>query len=226
MNKLIEISNLKKVYYLSNKDKLLLIDNLNLTISKNSITSIIGPSGCGKSTLLNILGLLDSNFYGNYFFESKSIKEINSKNLSNIRNKKIGFVHQFFHLIPELTVLENVILPALVQHNNILDVNNDACKLLEIFEIIDKKNMKPNKLSGGEQQRVAIARSLINKPNLILADEMTGNLDEKTSDEIINFFLKFVANHNISLIYVTHNKKYAEMAKIKYELRNKNLILK
>ena len=226
MNKLIEISNLKKIYNLSNKDKLLLIDNLNLTISKNSITSIIGPSGCGKSTLLNILGLLDSNFYGNYFFESKSIKEINSKNLSNIRNKKIGFVHQFFYLIPELTVLENVILPALVQSNNILDINNDAYKLLEIFEIIDKKNMKPNKLSGGEQQRVAIARSLINKPNLILADEMTGNLDEKTSDEIINFFLKFVANHNISLIYVTHNKKYAEMAKIKYELRNKNLILK
>ena len=226
MNKLIEISNLKKIYNLSNKDKLLLIDNLNLTISKNSITSIIGPSGCGKSTLLNILGLLDSNFYGNYFFESKSIKEINSKNLSNIRNKKIGFVHQFFHLIPELTVLENIILPALVQSNNISDINNDAYKLLEIFEIIDKKNMKPNKLSGGEQQRVAIARSLINKPNLILADEMTGNLDEKTSDEIINFFLKFVANHNISLIYVTHNKKYAEMAKIKYELRNRNLILK
>ena len=226
MNKLIEISNLKKVYNLSNKDELLLIDNLNLTISKNSITSIIGPSGCGKSTLLNILGLLDSNFHGNYFFENKSIKEINSKNLSNIRNKKIGFVHQFFHLIPELTVLENIILPALVQSNNISDINNDAYKLLEIFEIIDKKNMKPNKLSGGEQQRVAIARSLINKPNLILADEMTGNLDEETSDEIINFFLKFVANHNISLIYVTHNKKYAEMAKIKYELRNKNLILK
>ena len=226
MNKLIEISNLKKIYNLSNKDKLLIIDKLNLTISKNSITSIIGPSGCGKSTLLNILGLLDSNFHGNYFFESKSIKEINSKNLSNIRNKKIGFVHQFFHLIPELTVLENIILPALVQSNNISDINNDAYKLLEIFEIIDKKNMKPNKLSGGEQQRVAIARSLINKPNLILADEMTGNLDEKTSDEIINFFLQFVANHNISLIYVTHNKKYAEMAKIKYELRNKNLILK
>ena len=226
MNKLIEISNLKKIYNLSNKDKLLLIDNLNLTISKNSITSIIGPSGCGKSTLLNILGLLHSNFHGNYFFEGNSIKEINSKSLSNIRNKKIGFVHQFFHLIPELTVLENVILPALVQSNNISDINNDAYKLLEIFEIIDKKNMKPNKLSGGEQQRVAIARSLINKPNLILADEMTGNLDEKTSDEIIDFFLKFVANHNISLIYVTHNKKYAEMAKIKYELRNKNLILK
>ena len=226
MNKLIEINNLKKIFNLSNRDELLLIENLNLNISKNSIISIIGPSGCGKSTFLNILGLLDSDFHGSYFFEGNSIKKINSKNISNIRNKKIGFVHQFFHLIPELSVLENVTLPALVQTNKISDINNEACKLLEIFEIIDKKNMKPNKLSGGEQQRVAIARSLINKPNLILADEMTGNLDEKTSDEIINFFLKFVANHNISLIYVTHNKKYAEMAKIKYELRNKNLILK
>ena len=114
MNKLIEISNLKKVYNLSNRNELLLIENLNLTISKNSITSILGPSGCGKSTLLNILGLLDSNFHGNYFFEGNSIKEIKSKNLSNIRNKKIGFVHQFFHLIPELSVIENVTLPALV----------------------------------------------------------------------------------------------------------------
>ncbi len=226
MNNLIEISNLKKIYNLSNKDELLLIENLNLNISKNSITSITGPSGCGKSTLLNILGLLDSNFHGNYFFESKSIKEISSKSLSNIRNKKIGFVHQFFHLIPELSVLENVTLPALVQSNKMSDINNDAYKLLEVFEIIDKKNMKPNKLSGGEQQRVAIARSLINKPNLILADEMTGNLDEKTSDEIISFFLKFVSNHNISLLYVTHNQKYADLAKFKYELRNKNLILK
>jgi len=226
MNNLIEISNLKKIYNLSNKDELLLIENLNLNISKNSITSITGPSGCGKSTLLNILGLLDSNFHGNYFFESKSIKEISSKSLSDIRNKKIGFVHQFFHLIPELSVLENVTLPALVQSNKMSDINNDAYKLLEVFEIIDKKNMKPNKLSGGEQQRVAIARSLINKPNLILADEMTGNLDEKTSDEIISFFLKFVSNHNISLLYVTHNQKYADLAKFKYELRNKNLILK
>ena len=226
MNNLIEISNLKKIYNLSNKDELLLIENLNLDISKNSITSITGPSGCGKSTLLNILGLLDSNFHGNYFFESKSIKEISSKSLSDIRNKKIGFVHQFFHLIPELSVLENVTLPALVQSNKMSDINNDAYKLLEVFEIIDKKNMKPNKLSGGEQQRVAIARSLINKPNLILADEMTGNLDEKTSDEIISFFLKFVSNHNISLLYVTHNQKYADLAKFKYELRNKNLILK
>ena len=146
--------------------------------------------------------------------------------LSNIRNKKIGFVHQFFHLIPELSVIENITLPALVQNNKVSDVNNDAQKLLDVFEINDKKYVKPNKLSGGEQQRVAIARSLINKPNLILADEMTGNLDEKTSDEIINFFLKFIENNNITLIYVTHNQKYAEMAKFRYELKKKNLFSK
>ncbi len=224
MNNFIKITNLKKKFKLSNNEELLIIDKLDLNISRSSITSIIGPSGSGKSTLLNIIGLLDSDFIGNYIFEGESVNNMKSNSLSEIRNKKIGFVHQFFHLIPELSVLENVILPALIYSNRVLSINSEAIKLLEIFEIIDKKNIKPNKLSGGEQQRVAIARSLINKPNLILADEMTGNLDENTSNEIINFFLKFVKNHNISLVYVTHNKKYAEMAKLKFELKNKNLI--
>ncbi len=226
MNNLIKLNNLKKTFKLSNKDELLLLENLNLNIYQNTITSIIGPSGCGKSTLLNILGLLDSNFNGKYFFEGKSINEMSGNSLSNIRNKKIGFVHQFFHLIPELSVIENIILPALLQNNKVSNANKDAYKLLDVFEITNKKNMKPNKLSGGEQQRVAIARSLINKPNLILADEMTGNLDEKTSDEIINFFLKFVESNNITLIYVTHNQKYADMAKFRYELKKKNLVSK
>ena len=159
-------------------------------------------------------------------FEGKAIKSMSSNQLSSIRNKKIGFIHQFFNLIPELSVLENVILPGLINNNKESTVSKEACDLLNTFGILDKKNIKPNKLSGGEQQRVASARALINMPDLILADEMTGNLDEKTSDEIINFFLKFVSNHNISLIYVTHNQKYAEMAKFKYELKNKNLKLK
>ena len=225
MNNLIEISNLKKIFNLSNREELLIFENLNLNISKNSITSIIGPSGCGKSTLLNILGLLDSNYNGNYFFEGNTVIDMNSNTLNNIRNKKIGFIHQFFHLIPELSVLENVLLPALIHSNEISMITDEAYSLLKTFEIFDKKNVRPNNLSGGEQQRVAIARSLINKPNLILADEMTGNLDEKTADVIINFFVKFIKNHNIALIYVTHNQRYAEMANFKYELKNKNLIL-
>ena len=226
MNNFIEINNLKKKFHLLNDNQLLIFENLNFSITKNSITSIVGSSGCGKSTFLNILGLLDSSFEGQFLFEGRSTKTISSNQLSNIRNKKIGFIHQFFNLIPELSVLENVILPGLISKNKESIVNKEACELLNIFGIIDKKDIKPNKLSGGEQQRVASARALINKPDLILADEMTGNLDEDTSDEIINFFLKFIENNNISLLYVTHNQKYADMANNKYEFKNKKLILK
>ena len=226
MNNFIEINNLKKKFHLSNDNELLIFENLNFSITKNSITSIVGSSGCGKSTLLNILGLLDSNFEGQFLFEGKVTKTFSSNQLSNIRNKKIGFIHQFFNLIPELSVLENVILPGLIGKNNESIVNKEACELLDIFGILEKRDIKPNKLSGGEQQRVASARALINKPDLILADEMTGNLDEDTSDEIINFFLKFIKSNNISLLYVTHNQKYADMANNKYEFKNKKLILK
>ena len=226
MNNFIEINNLKKKFNLFNDNELLIFENLNFSITKNSITSIVGSSGCGKSTLLNILGLLDSNFEGQFLFEGMETKNISNNQLSSIRNKKIGFIHQFFNLIPELSVLENVILPGLISKNKEDLVNKEACELLDIFGILDKKDIKPNKLSGGEQQRVASARALINKPDLILADEMTGNLDDDTSDEIINFFLKFIENNNISLLYVTHNQKYADMANNKYEFKNKKLILK
>lgn len=226
MNNLIQTKNLKKKFYLSNNEELIILDNLNLIIDNNSITSIVGPSGCGKSTLLNIIGLLDSNFSGEYIFQGNKINEINGNALSNIRNQKIGFVHQFFYLIPELSVLENIILPGLICNNNETIISKEANILLEVFEISQKKNIKPNKLSGGEQQRVAIARSLINKPKLILADEMTGNLDEKTADDIITFFLKFIKDNNISLIYATHNSKYAKMANYQYDLRSKSLKLK
>ena len=226
MNNLIEINNLKKKFHLSNENELLIFKNLNFSINKNSITSIVGSSGCGKSTLLNILGLLDSSFEGEFLFEGKATNSISSNQLSDIRNKKIGFIHQFFNLIPELSVLENIILPGLINKKKESVVTKEACNLLQIFGILDKKNIKPNKLSGGEQQRAASARALINTPDLILADEMTGNLDEDTSDEIINFFLNFIKNNNISLLYVTHNQKYADMADNKYVFKNKKLILK
>ena len=226
MNNLIEINNLKKKFHLSNENELLIFENLNFSINKNSITSIVGSSGCGKSTLLNILGLLDSSFEGEFLFEGKATNSISSNQLSDIRNKKIGFIHQFFNLIPELSVLENIILPGLINKKKESVVTKEACNLLQIFGILDKKNIKPNKLSGGEQQRAASARALINTPDLILADEMTGNLDEDTSDEIINFFLNFIKNNNISLLYVTHNQKYADMADNKYVFKNKKLILK
>ena len=206
-------------------DKQALFD-VNLDLNEKEVTALIGPSGCGKSTLLNILGLLDSNFEGQFLFEGKATNSISNNQLSIIRNKKIGFIHQFFNLIPELSVLENVILPGLINKNKESVVSMEAYNLLDTFGILDKKDIKPNKLSGGEQQRVASARALINKPDLILADEMTGNLDDDTSDEIINFFLKFIDSNRISLLYVTHNQKYADMADNKYEFKNKKLILK
>ena len=226
MNNLIKINKINKKFKLSNNDNLLIFENLDLNIDKNSITSIIGPSGCGKSTLLNILGLLDSSYNGDYIFNNQNIKKMRNSHLSKIRNRNIGFIHQFFYLIPELSVLENIKLPALINNSNDPLITRNAIKLLEILEIDEKQNMKPNLLSGGEQQRVAIARSLINKPELILADEMTGNLDESTSDEIIEFFLNFIKKNNLSLVYVTHNSKYAEMADFQYELKNKTLLKK
>tara|TARA_B100000579_G_scaffold437383_1_gene466493 strand:+ start:1165 stop:1845 length:681 start_codon:yes stop_codon:yes gene_type:complete len=226
MNNLIKIKNLNKKFKLTNNENLLIFENLNLNINKNSITSIIGPSGCGKSTLLNILGLLDSSYSGDYIFNNQNINKMGNSNLSRVRNRNIGFIHQFFYLIPELSVLENIKLPALINNSNDFLITKNAIKLLEVLEISEKKNMKPNLLSGGEQQRVAIARSLINTPELILADEMTGNLDESTSDEIILFFLNFVKKNNLSLIYVTHNPRYADMADFQYELKNKTLLKK
>ena len=130
MNNFIEINNLKKKFHLSNENELLIFENLNFSITKNSITSIVGSSGCGKSTLLNILGLLDSSFEGEFLFEGKATNSISSNQLSNIRNKKIGFIHQFFNLIPELSVLENIILPGLINKKKESVVTKEACNLL------------------------------------------------------------------------------------------------
>ena len=225
MNNLIEITKLNKVYKQTNNDELKIFDNLNINIVRNSITSILGPSGCGKSTLLNILGLLDSTYNGKYFFNGQIVNKMSKNKLSIIRNQNIGLIHQFFHLIPELNVFENIILPALINSNDISSITEKAKNLLKTFEIYNKKDMKPNKLSGGEQQRIAIARSLINNPNLILADEITGNLDEKTADDIMNFLLNFINKNKISLIFVTHNTKYARMANNQYELKNRSLTI-
>ena len=218
---LIKIRKLSKSYKV-NYNNLTIINELSLDLQKNCIASIIGPSGSGKSTFLNIIGLLDRDYYGKYELNGKNTKELNKKQLNFTRGSSIGFVHQFFHLIPELNVIENVMLPYLI-HSKQSENFKLAKSLLETFGLNDRMNFKPIKLSGGEQQRVAIARSLINNPDLILADEMTGNLDEHTAKEIFYFFLSYVKKNKKSLIFVTHNNYFAAQANDIFKFSNANL---
>ena len=222
--KIKEIKNLSKKYFYNN-NYLNIFDNMNFSLSKEDIVSIVGPSGCGKSTFLNIIGLLDSNFKGQYKFLTKDTSTLNISQKNILRNESIGFVHQFFHLIPELNVLENIILPNLIYKDDYKHSVNLAKDILENFSLIDKIYSNPNDLSGGEQQRVAIARSLVNKPDIVIADEMTGNLDEATADYIFDFFLKTIKMNKQSLIFVTHNRKYAQHAKYIYKIKNKTLLI-
>ena len=223
INKIINIEHLNKSYSLKNSN-LLILENINFELQESSVVSVMGPSGCGKSTFLNIIGLLDSEFEGKYDLLNKNAINLSVYEKNLLRNNSIGFVHQFFHLIPELTVLENIALPKMIQTNNTKESIVSAKYLVEKFGLTERINFKPLNLSGGEQQRVAIARALINNPQIIIADEMTGNLDEETSDTIFDFFLNEVRINKKSLIYVTHNEKYAKKADIRYVISKRNII--
>tara|TARA_B110000196_G_scaffold309222_1_gene310645 strand:+ start:868 stop:1548 length:681 start_codon:yes stop_codon:yes gene_type:complete len=222
-NKIIIIKNLIKTY--DNKEfKIDILKNINFELLEGETVSIQGPSGSGKSTFLNILGLLDSNYEGNYIINNQDVSKLDLNQKNKFRNNSIGFVHQFFHLIPELTVLENIALPKMIKTNSREESFNSAKILIDEFKLSDRIYFKPKNLSGGEQQRVAIARALINNPQLIIADEMTGNLDEENSDLIFDFFLSQIKIARRSLIYVTHNHKYAEKADFKYKIQKKDLV--
>ncbi len=220
---LIEIKDLYK-NYIVNKNSICILNKINFSVVKGDIISITGPSGSGKSTLLNILGLLDTNYTGEYKFLKKNVDNLTTNKKNILRNRSIGFVHQFFHLIPELNILENVSLPCLIANNNINNSFNKAKKIINEFNLEQRLYSKPSNLSGGEQQRVAIARALINQPEIIFADEITGNLDEKTADSVFDFFLETIKLNKQSLVYVTHNSKYAKKADKVYEISKQNLI--
>ena len=221
-NEIIKINNLNKNYY-HNKNQIDILKNLDFCVLKGEVISILIPSGSGKSTLLNILGLLDSEFSGEYFLLQKNTKNLKDRERNLIRNRSIGFVHQFFHLIPELNVLENLCLPGLINGKTFEESQNISKDMLVNFGLKERIKSKPTNLSGGEKQRVAIARALINNPDIIFADEMTGNLDQKTSDFVFNFFLEKIKLNLKTLIYVTHNKVYAKQADKTYEIINQKL---
>ena len=193
--------------------------NVNLSFSKGDFVSIQGKSGSGKTTLLNILGLLDVPTNGDMFIDEKKINYKNEKIKNRIRNEKIGFVFQFHYLLNEFTALENVMMPAFINKNfNKKELKDRAMELLEMVGLGERVKHKPLELSGGEKQRVAIARSMINNPEIILADEPTGNLDTETSLVINNLFKKINEEKKQSIIIVTHSLELANLAEYKYKI--------
>ena len=188
------------------------LDNINIEIMKSEVVAITGSSGAGKTTLLNILSTLDKPDKSNnssLVISNYDVFSLNNNDLSKLRNEMIGFVFQFHELIPELTILENVCLPGWIKKDN--KVENKAKDLLNYFGLIDLIHKKPSTLSGGEKQRVAIARSLINDPNIIFADEPTGNLDSKNSKILFDLFFKLRDDYNCSVVIVTHNENNANI---------------
>jgi len=188
------------------------LDNININVKEAEIVAISGASGAGKTTLLNILSTLDrpdKNNSSSLFIDNHEVFNLKENELANLRNQKIGFVFQFHELIPELNVLENVCLPGWIKKD--VDVKKKAKKLLKYFSLQEFANKKPLTLSGGEKQRVAIARSLINNPKIIFADEPTGNLDSKNSKILFDLFFKLRDDYNCSVIIVTHDEKSANI---------------
>ena len=186
--------------------------------------SSLGKHYSNENNLKIEIGLLDSEYDGKIYFKNKDISLCSKDETNKIRGLSIGFIHQFFHLIPELTEIENVMLPLLINKNEKKSYEISKKLLLE-FGLDERIDYKPLKLSGGEQQRVAIARSLVNNPDLILADEMTGNLDEDTANNIFKFFINYIEQNNKTLVYVTHNKTYSLLADEIYYFKNKKIHL-
>ena len=200
-----------------------ILDKISLNIKKGEFISIVGPSGAGKTTLLNIIGTIedfDKSEKSKFLINSQDITKLNDKNLSKFRNNNIGFVFQFHQLLPELTVEENILLPTMIKG----DVKDSSDKyfieLISILGIDGILNKYPNSISGGERQRAAVARAMINKPSILLADEPTGNLDSKNEEEIISLFKKVNKDLGVTIILVTHNDNFSKLADKCFTLRD------
>lgn len=191
---------------------LCVLKGVDLHVKKGEVVCVLGASGAGKSTLLQILGTLDSDFRGKVFIDGQDITQLNSTALAAFRNKKTGFVFQFHHLLPEFTAIENVCIPAYIGGVGKREAEKKAAHLLDYLNLSKRKDHKPSMLSGGEQQRVAVARALINSPSVVFADEPSGNLDSKSAAELHELFFKLRDEMGQTFVIVTHNPQLAEMA--------------
>jgi lipoprotein-releasing system ATP-binding protein len=211
MNEPIRAEGITKVYA-SGSVKVEVLKGINLTIEAGELVAIHGPSGVGKSTLLHILGTLDRPTAGTVSYGNLSINGLSERTLANLRNERIGFIFQFYHLLPEFTALENVLLPAMIRGKGTRDARQRAQKLLASVGLSQRESHKPDALSGGEQQRVAIARALINNPEVVFADEPTGNLDKNNSREIYALISRLNKEYGTTFVVVTHDSSLAKDA--------------
>lgn len=200
------------------------LKGVNLTINQGEIVSIMGDSGAGKTTLLQILGTLEKPDSGNLRINDTEVLSLSEKKLSRFRNEHIGFIFQFHHLLPEFTALENVCIPGLIAKKNKLEIEKRAKELLDFLGLSARLNHKPSAMSGGEQQRVAVARALINNPSVVLADEPTGNLDSKNAEELHKLFFELRKEFNNTFVVITHNPELANLADRKLRMADGALL--
>ncbi len=222
MSTLIKLENVHKIYRLEGGE-VPAINGISLNINKGDFVALIGPSGSGKSTAMNLVGCLDTASKGNIFLGKHNIQDLSESDLAQVRGKQIGFIFQTFNLIPSLNALENVALPMMFQNASRNVRNTKARKLLEQVGLANRMDHLPNQLSGGQRQRVAIARALVNDPEIILADEPTGNLDTKTGDEIMKM-LKELNQQGKTIILVTHNPDLTKLANKVIKLKDGKII--
>ena len=215
---IIHLEDIKKSYFMG-KQELPVLKGLSLDIFKNEYVALMGPSGSGKSTLMNIIGCLDTPTEGRYVLNNNDVSKMPDDSLAEVRNKEIGFVFQQFNLLPRLTAAENVALPLVYAGMSKKDRIEKAMRMLEMVQLTDRSHHRPNELSGGQCQRVAIARALVNDPAIILADEPTGNLDSKTSQEIMDIFETIYKNGN-TIVIVTHEEDIANHSRRIVRLRD------
>jgi len=200
--------------------ELRVLKGIDIEIKKAEIVSIVGASGAGKSTLLHILGTLDSPDAGQLIYRDDQLSGLSSNQLARFRNQNIGFVFQFHNLLPEFSAIENICIPGYISRKNQREVEANAERLMELLGIIDRKNHKPSELSGGEQQRASVARALINDPEIVFADEPSGNLDSKNAGELHDLFFKLRDELKQTFVIVTHNQELAGMADRKLEIKD------
>ena len=223
MEKILELKNIHKNFRLG-EDDIEVLNGIEISIQQGETFAIVGPSGSGKTTLLQIIGLLDSPTRGELYVRGESSEDLNDKSKSRLRNEFFGFIYQFHHLMNEFTALENTMMPLLIRNQTTEEASAKAQDLLIRIGLEHRVNHKPHELSGGECQRVAVARALVTSPSLILADEPTGNLDPETADRVFDSFLDLNRSLNTSLIMVTHNQELAKRMDKVYELNFGKLI--